>query len=333
MDAKRTDSAGFRRLYSACSFRWPVLNLVCLISTLIVLIGSANSLAQTPAASEDNCSVVTESAKSYSSVPSRSATKIPTHHFEIIARYPHDQEAFTQGLVIYENALYESTGIRGRSSIRRLDLESGRVVMERSLSRTLFGEGLAVLNAQIVQLTWQSGTAFTYAPDNLQQTGSFTYQGEGWGSASIEERLVISDGSSWLRFLDADHYRQTNSLQVTDNGRPLEGLNELEIVDGLIYANVYPSDCIAQIDPQSGRVVGWIDLGGLMPESERPHRSAVANGIAYNAGTGDLFVTGKLWPYIYKLKLKTTEVLPDKQHVEPESTRRGTITTMLNGGS
>ncbi|VAW75363.1 Glutamine cyclotransferase [hydrothermal vent metagenome] len=228
----------------------------------------------------------------------------PTHHFDIIARYPHDQDAFTQGLVMYRGELYESTGLRGRSSVRRLDLESGHVLVSRKLNRTLFGEGLAVVDAQLVQLTWQSGSALVYTPHDLHQTGSFRFSGEGWGSTSIGTQLVISDGSSWLKFLEAGDYRHAASLRVTHNGRPLQGLNELEVVDGLIYANVYPSDCIAQIDPHSGHVVGWIDLGGLMPLSERPHSSAVANGIAYNAGTGDLFVTGKLWPYIYQLKLK-----------------------------
>lgn len=277
------------------------------------------SLAQlgTPAVERQNCGTLTRDPSSYSSVLPALSEAVPHRPFEIIARYPHDRNAFTEGLAFYRGELYESTGIRGRSSVRRLDLKSGRVLKTRRLNKALFGEGLTVVNQQLVQLTWQSGSAFIYAPNDLRQTGSFNFSGEGWGSTSIDAQLVISDGSSRLRFFDSRNYKQTAILQVTEGGRPLEGLNELETVGDLIYANVYPSDCIAQIDPQSGRVIGWIDLSGLMPLSERPHRSAVANGIAYNPQTGELIVTGKLWPYIYQLRLLETEALLDKKTASP----------------
>lgn len=251
---------------------------------------------------------------------------VPLRPFEVAARYPHDRNAFTQGLVFYQGELYESTGLRGRSSVRRLDLKSGRVLNKRHLNKALFGEGLAVLDRQLVQLTWETGSALIYTPTDLHQVGSFTFRGEGWGSTAVDNRLVISDGSSWLRFFDRHDFRQVASLQVTADGRPVEGLNELESVEGVIYANVYPSDCIAQIDARSGQVVGWIDLGGLMPLSERPQRAAVANGIAYKPETGELFVTGKFWPYIYQLRLLKTEH-PDKQAVA-----RLAPVTMQNGG-
>lgn len=278
---------------------------------------SSSSLAQTPAAERRSCSALTQDPSRYASALPALVEAVPNRPFEVIARYPHDRNAFTQGLVFYRGDLYESIGIRGRSSVRRLDLKSGQVLKTLRLNKELFGEGLTVLDQRLVQLTWQSGSAFIYAPADLRQTGSFTFSGEGWGSTGFDGQLVISDGSSRLKFVDTDAYQQIASLQVTDHGRPVAGLNELETVDGLIYANVYPSDCIAQIDPQSGRVVGWIDLSGLMPLSERPHRSAVANGIAYNQETGELFVTGKLWPYIYQLRLLKTEALPDKQAASP----------------
>jgi len=237
----------------------------------------------------------------------------PVIQYQVVNRYPHDPKAFTQGLVYFRGDLYESTGLRGHSTVRKLALKSGQVLDERRIGHKLFGEGLAVLGKQLVQLTWQSGSAFTYTIEDLSQTGEFSFEGEGWGATRLNSELVISDGSSQLRFLSPDDYHQTHTLQVSARGRPLEGLNELEAVGGLIYANVYPSDCIARIDPYSGHVLGWLDLHGLMPVSERPDRSAVANGIAYNAHTGDLFVTGKLWPYLYRLRLQSSAVLPEKR--------------------
>ncbi len=227
----------------------------------------------------------------------------PVQQFEILARYPHDPDAFTQGLVFYRGELYESTGLRGRSSIRRLELESGRVLSARRLDRALFGEGLTVHERQLVQLTWETGAALLYTPPDLRRTGRFTFDGEGWGNTVVHDRLVISDGSSHLRFYAAPDYRQVASLQVTDHGRPVEGLNELESVEDTIYANIYPTDCIARIDAHSGQVISWIDLRGLMPLAQRPDSSAVANGIAYDADTGDLLVTGKFWPHLFRLKL------------------------------
>jgi len=308
---ERIDGTGPRRLGPTCTIPWPVQWFVCLV---VGLTGFCLSVS----ASAGSCSATDRGMASYPVALPVSGRATPTHQYEIIARYPHDREAFTQGLVFYRGELYESTGIRGRSSVRRLDLESGRILNSQQLDKDLFGEGLAVVDRQLVQLTWQSGQAFIYAPDNLQQTGSFTLGGEGWGSTSIDGRLVVSDGSAWLKFISPDDdYRQVASVQVTDRGREVRGLNELEAVDGLIYANVYPGDCIAQIDPQSGRVTGWIDLEGLLPLSERRHSSAVANGIAYNRESGELFVTGKYWPYIYQLEIHRMETLPGKRSAGP----------------
>jgi len=278
-----------------------------------------------------SCTARTQNSTSPAVALTLSGSVASVIHYRVVNRYPHDPNAFTQGLVYYRGDLYESTGLRGHSAVRRLALKSGRVLDERRIGHKLFGEGLAVLGKQLVQLTWQAGSAFTYTIEDLSQSGEFSFEGEGWGATRLNGELVISDGSSRLRFLSPDDYHQTHTLQVSARGRPLEGLNELEAVGGLIYANVYPSDCIARIDPYSGHVVGWLDLHGLMPVSERPHRSAVANGIAYNAHTGDLFVTGKLWPYLYQLRLQSSAVLPKKRATSSDG-RRSMATKKTTGG-
>lgn len=284
----------------------------------------ASSLAQsqTPSSERQACSALSQNSSPYASARPTPVEVAPDHPFEVTGRYPHDQDAFTQGLVFYRGELYESTGMHGRSSVRRVDLVSGRVLSTRRLNNDLFGEGLTVDGQHLVQLTWQSGSAFLYSPADLRQTGTFAFHGEGWGITSSDGYLVISDGSAALRFLNTADYQQARVLPVTDHGRAVKGLNELEMVDGLIFANVYPHDCIAEIDPQSGHVVGWVDLRGLMPVSGRPDSSAVANGIAYRSDTGELFVTGKLWPYIYRLKLLKTETAGGKRVATSDLTGR-----------
>ena len=306
MFSSRADGVGLRRLSPTYKIHWPALQLLCLIIGLIALCLPIISLAQLPVTSVQSCGVLTRSTIPYATASQTSIDSVPVYRVAIIGRYPHDRKAFTQGLVFYRGNLYESTGIRGRSSVRKLDLKTGQVLKIRSMNKELFGEGLTVLDQQLVQLTWRSGLAFIYAPTDLRQTGSFTFSGDGWGITGFDGQLVISDGSSRLRFLDSTHYQQTASLQVTDHGIPVERLNELEVVDGLIYANVWKSDCIAQIDPDDGRVVGWLDLAGLFPPSQRPKESAVANGIAYDPVQDRLFVTGKYWPYIYQIKVLET---------------------------
>lgn len=231
--------------------------------------------------------------------------------YKVVARLPHDRSAFTQGLAFYRGDLYESTGLLGESSLRRIELLTGQVIQTRALPSNRFGEGLAVLGDRFVQLTWRSGEGLIYEPETLRHTGSFRFAGEGWGSAAIGKQLLVSDGSAVLKFLQAPDYPVVATLEVTGDGEPIEGLNELEWVNGLIYANVWPTDCIAQIDPKDGRVVGWLDLAGLFPADQRPNELAVANGIAYDAVQDRLFVTGKYWPYIYQIEV--LEAVPDRQ--------------------
>ncbi|NHZ69607.1 MAG: glutaminyl-peptide cyclotransferase [Thermotogales bacterium] len=241
------------------------------------------------------------------------ASDTSRYHYDIIKRIPHDQTAFTQGLVFYQGKLYESTGLRGESSVRRINPETGTVEQSGRLPGLLFGEGLTVWKHRLLQLTWTSGTGLIHRPGNLSEVGRFRYSGEGWGAAVLDGQLVISDGSSRLRFLDPNNFSPVSSLRVSDQGHAVDGLNELETVDGLIFANIYPGDCIAGIDPESGKVVSWIDLAGLMPLSSRPRTEAVTNGIAYNPENGHWFVTGKLWPYIYEIKIREVHAVPDKQ--------------------
>lgn len=198
--------------------------------------------------------------------------------------------------------LYESTGLYGRSSLRRVALETGEVLQQRDLPAEYFGEGLALFDGRLIQLTWQNNTGFVYdaASFALQQT--WTYPTEGWGLTHDGAHLIMSDGSATLRFLDPRTFQAQREVLVTDGGRPVGLLNELEYVNGEVFANVWQTDWIARIDPQTGRVLGWIDLSGLLAPEER-QAADVLNGIAYDAQNGRLFVTGKLWPKLFEITL------------------------------
>jgi glutamine cyclotransferase len=228
---------------------------------------------------------------------------VPTYGVEIVGTRPHDPDAFTQGLVFHDGALYESTGLHGRSSVRRVDLDTGRVLSRRSVPRQYFAEGLTIFQGRIVQLTWQSQKGFVYDL-GLRLTREFAYTGEGWGLTHDGTSLIMSDGTSRLRFLDPATFAVRRVLDVTDAGRPVESLNELEFVRGEVYANVWPTDWIVRIDPVSGRVVGRVDLTGLLAPHERHGTEDVANGIAYDASADRLFLTGKLWPRLYEVRLR-----------------------------
>jgi len=222
--------------------------------------------------------------------------------YEVVRAYPHDPGAFTQGLVYSDGVLFESTGLRGESSLREVRLETGEVVRRRDVPSRYFAEGLALWDGQLIQLTWTSGTGFLYAASTFEPAGTFTYDGEGWGLASDGRRLVMSDGTAALRFLDPATRAELGRMEVTDGGEPVTLLNELEYVNGAIYANVWQTDRIAIIAPGTGRVEGWIDLTGLLPPADA-RAADVLNGIAWDE-TGDrLFVTGKLWPTLYQIRL------------------------------
>ena len=235
-------------------------------------------------------------------LPAQTATPVAT--FRVVRTYPHDPTAYTQGLIFRDGFLFESTGINGQSTLRKVRLETGEVVQQRRLDNTYFAEGLSEWNGQLVQLTWQSQLAFVYDLVTFAPRRTFTYTGEGWGLTRDREAFILSDGSDELRFLNPDTFRQIRRVKVTDRGVPVRDLNELEYVRGEVYANVWHTDRIARIDPQSGRVRGWIDLGGLM-STRRLDTEAVLNGIAHDAVGNRLFVTGKLWPRLFEIEVVT----------------------------
>jgi len=228
---------------------------------------------------------------------------LPVYGYRVVNVYPHDRQAFTQGLIWCDGFLYEGTGLHGASSLRKVRLETGRVVEQRSLDRQYFGEGITEWGGRLLQLTWNSNLGFIYDRSNLKVRGTFNYAGEGWGLTHDRDRLIMSDGTATLRFLDPRTLRETGRLNVRYGDIPLTDLNELEFVQGEIYANVYQTDWIARISPQTGAVTGWIDLRGLLPEADRRIPVDVLNGIAYDAGGKRFFVTGKLWPKLFEIKL------------------------------
>jgi glutamine cyclotransferase len=223
--------------------------------------------------------------------------------FKVVHVFPHDPEAFTQGLVYHDGLLYEGTGLNGRSSLRKVRLETGEVVQRVDLPNDYFGEGIAVVKDEVIQLTWQSHVGFVYKLSDFSFLRQFTYPGEGWGLTSRDNALYMSDGTAEIRVLDASTLKQERRITVYDGATPVDQLNELEFVDGEIFANIWQTDRIARISPQSGKVVGWIDLSGLLSPVYRRRSDAVLNGIAYDSTHKRLFVTGKLWPSVFEIQL------------------------------
>jgi glutamine cyclotransferase len=234
--------------------------------------------------------------------PTTPVPEVPVLTARIVARYPHDPAAFTQGLAWADGALYESTGIAGRSEVRRVAL-NGRVTVRARIDPKQFGEGLAVWRDQIVTLTWHDGIAHRWNARTLRRVGSARYVGEGWGLAANGDTLALSDGTPTLRFLDAATFRESRRVTVTLRGRPLAEVNELEYVDGALLANVWHTGLLVRIDPASGRVTALVDLRPLVVEVAARDPEAVANGIAWDAKRRRLFVTGKLWPTLFEIAL------------------------------
>ncbi len=222
--------------------------------------------------------------------------------YQVVHVFPHDPSAYTQGLVYIDGHLYESTGLNGRSSLRMVDLESGRVLQHYDVPKEYFGEGLTEWEGSLIQLTWQAEAGFVYDSFSLGLRRTFHYKGEGWGLTHDAKALIMSDGTAVLRFLDPSTFREVRRVAVVDEGgRPVKDLNELEYVRGEIYANVWQTDRIVRISPRTGKVLGWIDLSGLMEKPSDP--DAVLNGIAYDAKGDRLFVTGKLWPKLFEIRV------------------------------
>jgi glutaminyl-peptide cyclotransferase len=233
-----------------------------------------------------------------------SIDEVPVYGYKIVNSYPHDPEAFTQGLAYEDGFIYEGTGLHGRSSLRKVELETGRILKNHDLPNQYFGEGLTIHGDKITQLTWRSNIGFVYDKENFSPAKKFNYRTEGWGITYDGNKLIMSDGSDTLYFLDSKTHKEINRIKVTHEGRPVTRLNELEYVNGEIFANVWLTDIIARISPKTGKVIGWIDLRGLSDDFGSRGSDQVLNGIAYDDKGDRLFVTGKLWPKIYEIKLQ-----------------------------
>ena len=239
------------------------------------------------------------------SVEAQSAGVAPVYGYRVVHVYPHDPEAFTQGLEFRDGFLYEGTGLNGRSSIRKVKLETGKVLQQARVGGEYFGEGITLLGDRLLELTWKAQRGFVYDRTSFALVRSFEYSGEGWGHTHSDQGVYMSDGTSQIRLWDPESLRETRRISVHEGTRPVDSLNELEYVKGEIYANVWQTDRIAMISPQDGHVTGWIDLSGLL-SSEEQSGADVLNGIAYDSEAGRLFITGKLWPKLFQIEVVGT---------------------------
>ena len=237
------------------------------------------------------------------SIETIAAEKVPVYLYKIVNRYPHDTHAFTQGLAFHDGFLYEGTGLQGQSSLRKVELESGDVLKILRLPNHIFGEGITINRNRIIQLTWSSKVGFVYDRNSFALLNKFSYTTEGWGITSDGERLMMSDGSAMITFLDLENFTEIGKIQVCDDNGPVGKLNELEYIKGEIYANVWKTERIARIAPDTGKVTGWIDLEGILLQEGPIKPVDVLNGIAYDAEKDRLFVTGKLWPKVYEIEI------------------------------
>ena len=231
------------------------------------------------------------------------ADRPPTKQVRVLNSFPHDPAAFTQGFAVEGNLLFEGTGQYGNSSIRRVELSTGKVLLQLRLKPDLFGEGVTILGDDLYQLSWKARTCFVYDKNTLQWKKSFGYTGEGWGITNDGEHLYMSDGTSTIRVIDPKTFRVVKRLRVKTGRRYLSKLNELEFIAGKIWANVWYDDRIAEIDPRTGKVTAWIDCRNVYPARQRPDREHVLNGIALDQDSGRIFVTGKNWPKVYEIEV------------------------------
>jgi glutaminyl-peptide cyclotransferase len=266
------------------------------------------NLAAAAATVQVNVPLVLTAPPSATAAPSPTASATPrpappVATYQVVNTYPHDRAAFTEGLVYQDGWLYEGTGLNGRSDLRKVKLETGEVVQTRAISDTYFGEGITIFGDKIFQLTWQTHVGFIYDKASFEQIGEFRYPSEGWGLTHDGTRLIMSDGTATLHFLDPQTLQETGTVAVYDNNGPVVQINELEYINGEVYANIWQTEMIARISPQTGQVLGWINMAGLLGPGDRQQPVDVLNGIAYDAAGDRLFVTGKLWPKLFEVKL------------------------------
>ena len=229
--------------------------------------------------------------------------RVPEYTYKVVRDFPHDPSAFLQGLVYHNGFFYEGTGRHGESSLRKVRMETGEVLQRVDLPREYFGEGITIFNNKVVQITWQSQTGFVYNLSDFRVLRQFSYPGEGWGLTTHGNEIYMSDGTPEIRVLDGNTFQEKRRIKVHDGATPIKELNELEYVEGELFANIWHTDRIARISPQTGKVLGWIDLTGLLGPMYRRDEEAVLNGIAYDPQKKRLFVTGKLWPKIFEIQI------------------------------
>lgn len=302
------------KLFTPMRARWAMLASVSLMS------GSAAVWQHTAANQHESTSAAQQIAPTQTSSPPMAAPSPPIAappreappiaapprrlSYKVVGTYAHDVRAFTEGLLWYNGVLYESTGLEGHSTLRRVAFPSGRILVQRVLPPSVFAEGLSLADSRLVQLTWTDGRAVIYDRATLKPEGEFAYQGEGWGLTFDGTDFVMSNGSDVLTFRDPKTFNPKRTIRVTLNGQPLTQLNELEWIEGEIWANVWHTDQIVQIDPQSGRVKSTLDLTGLLPHDARKSGEDVLNGIAYDAARKRIFVTGKWWPKLFQIEVQ-----------------------------
>lgn len=270
-----------------------------LVATTATSAGTAPPTAPTPSTATPAISATPTT----SATPTVTATPVPTYTYTVVNTYPHDRGAFTQGLEWDDGVLFEGTGLNGSSNLRKVELASGTVTQRRDLAQEYFGEGVTTFADHIYQLTWQSHVGFVYDKTTFAPLKQWSYLTEGWGLTHDNTRLIMSDGTARLRFLDPETLAEVGHVDVADPYGPVFNLNELEYVNDEIYANVWQTDRIVRIAPNSGQVLGWIDLTGLLGPEDRTQPVDVLNGIAYDAEHDRLFVTGKWWPKLFEIKL------------------------------
>ena len=231
------------------------------------------------------------------------AATAPVSSYKIVARFPHSTESYTEGFFYLDGLFYEGTGLTGHSALMAIQPETGKVLQKVDLPEKYFGEGIVDWGPNVYEWTWQSHICFVYDRFSLRMIKQFSYPGEGWGMTRTAREIITSDGTATLRFRDPATFKETHHLVVTDDGKPIKQLNELEYIKGEIYANIWHSDRIARISPRNGRVIGWIDLSGLLPDSQKVNGESVLNGIAYDEKHDRLFVTGKQWPTVFEIRI------------------------------
>ena len=280
-----------------------LLRLIIFLALIAVLVFPASvSRPDSTSAGEPSPAASPQAAAAPRPAPGAARPSTPIYTCSIINTYPHDPQAFTQGLVVDDGILYESTGLLGRSSVRKVDLKTGAVLQIHRLPGQLFGEGITIFGERLIQLTWQSAVGLIYDKRSFRLLEEFRYHGEGWGLTHDGTRLIMSDGTSTLRFLDPETQRETGRVVVKDGTRPIERLNELEFVKGEVFANVWLTDRIAIVAPATGRVTAWLDLTGIRGAAREGED--VLNGIAYDAAGDRLFVTGKLWSRLFEIRVR-----------------------------